>query len=317
MDKNNILDKFDLYNKDLKYEFAQKNYSKNTIPTLLHIFQKSSKLEYVLNKDIYEFSREELDSLFLNFNCKTKQSIASKISVIKKYIDFCIYIKKFIQINLLNIFYGEEYYDKYINKIAIENQIITKPQLERMIEICANAQDAVIIKLRYEGLTIEEMINLKFKDCKKNPIILRNDNGEFIREFKVEDSTLELIKDAFNQREYLKSNGECGITIRCPILRLKDTEYVLKPNRGSKENTIGEKLIAQRAKRIFELMDYKFLTLTNLANSGQVCMALDIKEELGKEELNTDDYMKIRKRFGLKTSPTNYYGTKRILKDYI
>lgn len=310
------LNKFVLYNRELKMEFAQSQYEESTVPILMFTFQKASEMEFNLNKDIYEFNREEIDELFLNFNCKTKQSIASKFSIIRYYLDFCI-SKGLVpsMFNIMSAFVGDEYYDKYINKVAAETQYIDRKTLDDIIEFCANAQDAVIIKLRYEGLTVEEMINLRIDDCKTNPITLRDNDGNITREFLAEDSTMELIEEAIEQPDYLKGNGEPKPTTKSPTMKLKKTDYVLRLSSRSVYEKIDRQVIAQRMRRIFELYDRPFLNVTNVWISGQIEMGKAILKETGKEELTTQDYITINKRYGY--GEQYWQQTKRRLKDYV
>ena len=124
------LDKFVLYNRELKMEFATSQYEESTVPILMFVFQKTAEMETKLNKDVYQFNREEIDEMFLNFNCKTKQSVASKFSIIRAYLDYCI-SKGLVQsmFNIMSAFVGDEYYDKYISKIAAETQFIDRKTL--------------------------------------------------------------------------------------------------------------------------------------------------------------------------------------------
>lgn len=311
------LKKFNLFNRDLKMEFATSLYEEATIPVLLFTFQKAAEIEEMLNKDIYEFNREEIDELFLNFNSKTKQSVASKISMIKAYLDFCI-DKGLVpsMYNIISAFVGDEYYEKYINQTAVETQFINREELDDMINFCANAQDAVIIKLRYDGLSLKEISNLRMSDCKDNPIILRDDKDNITRRLKVEQSTLNLIEDAYSQQYYLKSNGEPDAkSVSSLTSVIKEGIYVVRPIIKSSFKKSTKQMLTQRMKRIFHLYDRPYLNSTNIWISGQIEMGKNILKESGRKELLKKDYETINFRYGYDKKYWNQ--TKRRIKNYV
>lgn len=282
------LKKFNLFNRDLKMEFATSLYEETTIPVLLFTFQKTAEIEEMLNKDIYEFNREEIDELFLNFNSKTKQSVASKISMVKAYLDFCI-DKGLVppMYNIISAFTGEEYYEKYINQTAVETQFINREELDDMINFCANAQDAVIIKLRYEGLSLDEISNLRMSDCKDNPITLRDDKNNITRRLNVGRSTLNLIEEAYSQQYYLKANGEPNVkSVSSPTSVIKEGFYVVRPIIKSRFKKATKQMLTQRMKRIFYLYDRPYLNSTNVWISGQIEMGKNILKESGRKILS-------------------------------
>jgi integrase len=315
-------EKFDLYNPEFKREFIE-TYEEKTQEFLGYTFKKAGEIEHSLGKDIYELNRNEFSDLFKNFNTKSKIAIAQKISIIRKYIEFALKNNKNVlaDMNIVNNFYGEAYYGLFVSKTALENKFITnQADLDDILEFCANAQDAAMIKLITLGLTAEEISNLRSEDCYKisNTIDLRNDNNEITRIIQVDEKTMDLIMDAINQCRYEVNNGEPLPTARIKSFPLKDTGYVFRGTKRSTDEKIPRALINRRLNYIFALLDLPFLNITNLWWSGVVLYAKKYKEESGRTKLEKEDYIKINEyfRYG-ETGEQYWYQTKQKIEDYL
>jgi GTP:adenosylcobinamide-phosphate guanylyltransferase len=315
-------EKYDLYNPEFKIMFIE-TYEENTQQFLAFTFKKAAEVEFNLGKDIYELNREEFNDLFKNFNAKSKIAIAQKISIIRKYIDFAIEQGRPVLsgINIVGNFMGEDYYDLFVSKTALDNKFITnQADLDDMIEFCANAQDACMIKLTTIGVTVEEIQNLRTEDCHRvsNTLDLRNDKDEIIRTLEIDEKAMNLVFDAINQERYENNNGEPSPTSRIKSFPLKQTGYVFRATKRSKDIKIPRALIARRLGNIFTLLDYPFLNITNLWWSGVVLYAKKLKEESGKTELVREDYIKINEHFRYgETGEVYWYQTKQKIEDYL
>jgi hypothetical protein len=315
-------DKFDLYNKDFKIMFLE-TYEERTQEALGFTFKKAGEVERNLGKDIYEFNREEFNDLFKNFNAKSKIAIAQKISIIRKYIDFAIEQGRPVLsgINIVGNFFGEDYYDLFVSKTALENKFITTQEdIDDIIEFCANEQDAALIKLTTLGFTVEEIQNLKIEDChlQSSKIDIKDENGKIIRVIELDERTNDLLKDTINQTIYLVNNGEPVPTARVTKFPLKNTGYVFRATKRSRDEIIPRALINRRMGNIFTLLDYPFLNITNLWWSGVVIYAKKLKEESGKAKLEKEDYIKINEHFRYgETGEQYWYQTKQKIEDYL
>jgi integrase len=302
-----------VFNEEIKKMFMD-NYDKSTQVSLVHIFKKSSELEEMLKKDIYEFNREELDDLFMSFGSRSEVSVASRISVINKYIDFAIE-QGFVPsgINLVKNFSGEEYYKKYISKVAENRMILSKEDIKNLTygssAFCNNAQDAAIIVSLFVGgrgrqekeFTLEELRNLKWEDCNEenNTVTFTRDNGE-TRIVPVETYVLEILKDANAQEKYLRNNGEVSdwsAMKKNNEMNLINTGYILRPTKKGIAGKVTKGTIVQRLNTIKQLYGNPFISVTNIWLSGMVEYGKKIKAEKGKE-LDKSDYMEICRRFG-------------------
>lgn len=305
---SNIYD-VSLYNRDLKQRFISQ-YGESTQKNLIYIFNISAQLEFSLGKDIYEFNREDLDNLFMAFDCESEASVASKFSIIGKYIDFAIE-QGFVtsRINLVKNFSGEEYYGRYVSKIAERRKILDTKGLNDFENFCVNDQDVAVIRLLRIGArgrqekenSLEELINIRIEDCdfNKNTITLTRNNGE-TRIIEVSDETLEILKDANKQEKYIRKNGEVSDWVKIKKndkSTLHQNGYILKPSGKSNFGKITAGTIIQRINNLKELYGNPFISVTNIWLSGMVEYAKQIKQEKGND-LDKDDYIKICRRFG-------------------
>lgn len=319
-----------MFNEEFKKRFIT-IYDTDTQKSLAYIFIKTSELEEMLQKDVYEFNREELDDLFMSFGCRSVDSVASKFSIIGKYIDFAI-DEGFVpsRFNLVKNFVGQEYYRKYVSKVAEDRKILTKRDFDDLIEFCVNDQDKAMFLLIYnsargrqiEENPLEELRNLKWKDVddKKNKILLKRNDGDKIvseREIEVEPYVIEILKDADNQEKYIKNNGEFSewMTKKSNMyLDLLDTGYILKPTIIGVNDRITSQIISQRLKVIKNLYGNPFITISNIWYSGMVELGKKIKQETGRE-LTSDNYREICIRFG--HDPIYHYKIKQRIEKYI
>jgi integrase len=305
-------------NKELKERFLS-NYDESTQQSLTYIFQRANELEEMLGKDIYEFNRDELHDLFMSFGSRSEVSVASRISIINKYIDYAIE-QGFVPtgINLVKNFVGQEYYKKYISKVAEKKKILSKEEVYALTvgseSFCINAQDAAIILLPFIGVRgrqiqdnpLEEMRNLKWEnvDEANNSITLtRNDGDKIIAKRtinNIDPKIIEILKDAYNQEKYLKNNGEVTdwmIQKKNTEIELLNTGYILRTTKKGENGRISNGTISQRLNTIRELYGNPFINVTNLWLSGMVEYGKQIKKEKG-EALTGDDYREICRRFG-------------------
>jgi hypothetical protein len=302
-----------LYNEELKNRFLE-SYYKNaaTQKTYRYVLSKATATEEKKNKDLCNFNYEELDNLFYSFSTRSLQSIQQHVAIITRYIEFAIdegYNPTKINIvDLFHTFSGVNL-EKYVNKIALNKKYVDKDELEEIINLCFNAQDAVIFDLIPQGIKgedCEELINLRGQDCnfETNELLLTKNNGEQ-RIITVSSRSMGLIQDALDQELYIKNNGE-ETSARANNYKINKTEYVLRP--ASKDNTdkIKSFNIISRINRMKTIFGNPFITVTNLWVAGMIMMGKELKQEKG--ELTKEDYININKRFAY--NPDYWYQTK-------
>lgn len=311
-------ERFIFFNQQLKEQFIQ-TYESSTQNNLRYLFQKSYNFERLFNKDLFEFSTNELDQLFKSFSSISYHGMASRISIVIKYIDYCI--RNGYSDNSLNLakgFYSREKQEEYVNKIAQDKKFIDEEQLKLIEDFCVNSQDALIFRLLFEsvkGENLEELINLKISDCDfdSNTLLLTKNSGEN-RMLLVSDTCMDLIQEASSQKIYYKNNGEVKINIRAEQCGLAASDYILRP--CSKERLkISQSVLNHRLKKIAELYDNPYLTPTNIWFSGMIHYGKILKQKHKQQSLNKEDYLEICIRFSYNSN--NWSLLKARIEEYI
>jgi site-specific recombinase XerD len=134
--------------------------SESTRNTYRYILAKAYRMELSLDKDIYEFSWNELDSLIKIYSNKSMQSIATNICCLRDYINFCIR-EGFVHdmVNYLDSVGGEDFLKQYLDVRDAENKYPTREILNDIQNRLFNVRDCVILELLFIGLTAIAIIN--------------------------------------------------------------------------------------------------------------------------------------------------------------
>jgi len=303
----------DLFNQKLKERFLSV-YPENTKKAYRHIFKSSKVTESTLNKDVYEFNSDELHKLLSSFNNRSEGVVYVNKSILKQYLDFCIK-EGYTNINYLQGFGGSEDLKKYVDKEALKNKYITHEDLNEMEKIIVNRQDIVIPFLIFEGIKGEdgiELSNLKVSDCnfETNELSIYVDDS-LNRKIKASYQTMELIKDAIEEKVYEKGNRESEEKSKAH--RIIETEYVLRVSgKESIDSKIKTTTIRDRINRIKTKYYNEYITMTNIWYSGMIDMAKKIKEKKG--DLLEEDYNEIKKRYNCSA---NWFQLAAKIKDLV
>jgi hypothetical protein len=214
------------------------------------------------------------------------------VTCLKQYVDFCktnnLTVDNF---NYFSTITGVETVGKYVDKTALENRYITYEQLIEMEDLCINPQDAVIPELLFNGVKGEraiEILELEKENIKEDRIVLED------REIPISTRTYQLIMEAYEQKEYLKGNGDYdGYS---PKMFLPDGSNILRSSGTVNHGKLGYQALAARVTRIKEYFGNPYINITNIWISGMIHLAKQIKEEKG--DLTKEDWIKISKQFG-------------------
>ncbi|SDG18997.1 hypothetical protein SAMN04244560_01929 [Thermoanaerobacter thermohydrosulfuricus] len=314
----------ELYNQELKERFLEQ-YPETTRLTYRNIFKKTALKEKELRKDLYQFNLEELDDLLYSLGSTSAQYIATALVVIAKYIDFCLqegYIGNPAGINYARLINPTlENLKKYEHGVDRRYRYIDREELQQIINMCVNDQDAVIFALLFEGVmgeNLEELINLKVEDCNfmDNILTLRRNNGTK-RRISVQQDTMKLINKAINQVEYYRVSD-----IANGVFLLQRTPYVLRPIVSEKVPTeqVSHQIIRNRLKKIAEMYGNPYLNPKNIFRSGMIdyirryMKKNDIKSF---KDLDHDDMANILMRFGIDPTNQNIYLHRIRLREYV
>jgi integrase len=286
--------------KELKQEFLDKQ-MKGTRDTYAYVLKKADEFEQELQKAIYDFNFEERDELILTkYKNKSKGVVQSTLSPLKQYINFCIgkHVVRHNQNRFDEIPVSD--YEKYVNVQAQKNTYISKEECRELQKRIFNSQDKLILELLTWGIrgrteagnTHEELINLTIDDVDfENHILTVTNNDDEIRIVRVDEYTIELIKEAIKQETYMCNNGTGTIK----VMPINDSEYIFRTPGKNKFGKVDQQLFTRRMQSFQEWLEKPYLTISNLWFSSIIDYAKKIKEEKG--EVTREDYIRINEIF--------------------
>jgi integrase len=163
-----------------------------------------------------------------------------------------------------------------------------------------NAQDAIILRLFFEGLDATEIINLKRQNINGNILTVIDANSN-TRKIKVDETCIDLINEALNETKYYKKNGEVDILENSNFSNYVDlikNDYVVRTG-ITKTNSYKQAYIGTIYRRMKYINNwYGIPSSKYIMRSGMLAMAKKLIEEEGK--LGKDQYEKIAKRYKFK-----------------
>ncbi|MNK43727.1 hypothetical protein D3C87_624420 [compost metagenome] len=313
-----------LYNEQQKQMFL-KGLTKNTHASILRILSRARVLEEQLNKDLYNFSLNEIERLIIYLNPTKLNSVVAAASIIQGYIRWAIEQDlRNDNINPLDIVFGDEYFNKFVDKT--NQTVFSYKEITYIIDRLMNYQDAGIVLALFEGIVgkkYSEILNLLKSDVKKdsNTVVLKNDVNENTQETRiitVSNDLTNLLLKAAEQTVYYKNNGHPSENIKAPTSDLIDNDYIFRNSKlNTKENGSADAhLVLRRLTNVRKWFDYPFFNAINIRNSGMLYMAYQLYEnnkKFGKAEFDAVcEHYNISK---LKNS--NEFNASRLRKEFL
>lgn len=294
------------------------------------VLRLADEYEEIMNKPIYNMSYPELKELIATqFKNSSTKAIMKNVSILKTYIDFCISKNLVLHGENRLATFSIDDAKEFVHKQALINKFIDKKKLMEYQNILCNAQDVLLLELLYIGVkgrpskegTLEEVINLTIDDIdeKNNMLTLTQNNGKH-RIIKVEASTIELIKETYEQEYYIENNGEQTNNPRLSEPRKtkinKVENYIFRVPGRNKYELFKPNLLNSRMKRIQKYVGNPYLNYTSLYNSGMIQMAIDIYREKG--EVTKEDYVSIcdRYNYGGDNPERYWFNLKSLFEQY-
>ncbi|KEH99187.1 hypothetical protein Z962_06690 [Clostridium botulinum C/D str. BKT12695] len=278
------------------------------------LFFSTYEMENKLQKDVYEFGLNEIESLLCCYQSTSINSMNVKISLLKKYVDFCI--RHSFRSNPINFFEGLNSLD-YVYKNMWQYKY---PSKEVVLKICENippGQMTLLLIIPFLGIVGQktcEIRNLKETDIdlENKSITVReydevdDKTGEIThhdeRIVKIDDEFIPYIKCAIDSAVlYEKSNRDDDVMTRRSIIS-PFNPYLIKRSSKSmskKHEPIGNSGFCSRfahLKAVFQGEPWLVskLTTITLEHSGMMEELRLIEAEKG--ELDKEDYMALMRR---------------------
>lgn len=306
-EKNNSI-----FNEEVKNAFLETITNEGTAKYYARIFGITSTYEEDLGKDLNQFSLEELEKIFYDFEANNRHTVESYGRIISSYLNWCVQ-QDITEENPLSKLTSDDF-DKYVSDQEV---YMSEKQLRRYEDLCTNYQDAVILRLLFEGVSgkgCSEINNLKISDVdfENNSLHLINslkvdEKGYPLkyteRIIKVSDRAMELIRGAINQKTYTKRNG--FMSTNAPNVRdfhdLVENGYVVRAsitkNDEDLNRPVDKFVVYRRISTIAETLNIE-LTAKIIQRSGMIFEAFKLVQS---GEVTLEDLKIVANRFNLKT----------------
>lgn len=290
------------YNEIVKERFLNTLHV-NTRKIFERLFKRSYNIESVLDRDICNFNLREFSEYFYHLKSSTLNSLRSNKSNISSYVEWAI--REGYRNDNSNPLEGlpKDFLEKFVSKDY--DDYISKEQIDKIIRKCVNKQDAVILSLIFEGVTGNELWEIRNLtpnevDFENYVLTLRDDNKN-VRQIEVSEQCIDLVEQAIKETVYYKRNGEPSDNSRAkPTTELIDTGFVIKPSRvhNVRFEQIDGRAIYQRLKKISDIFEVRPLaSYLKIKYSGMIYLGYKLYKEEGK--LDREQYMKICKQFNV------------------
>lgn len=295
----------DLYNADIKEKFIGTYSSKSQIP-YRNAFEKSKGFEYELDRDIYDFDLVDFESLFKQFANVYQSRLRSIGRIYSAYIKWAISegLSKHSKNPLAEV--KTSWFEQFVRKAKLFYSDVEILHIENM---CKNKQDAVIIRLVFEGVLGQagaEIRNLKISDIKPNNGLLLTDEDGSTREIDVSPRCIQLIEQAFHEKRYYKSNGFMKPTENVrDYTDLIENDFVIHSSNTGRDKNIGavdKFVLYRRITTIENQLGLENFNIKNISRSGMLAFANYLmKEHYKTNELNLMILIDISQRFKANT----------------
>jgi site-specific recombinase XerD len=294
------------------------------------VLRSLDEYESLSNKSVYNFSHVDIkEMLAMQFNNSTRKSIEKNVSIIRKYIDYCITNRLVAHgENRLATFTTKDAED-LVHRQAILRKYVPKDLRIKYENMLFNEQDKLFIRTLNLGVrgrptidcTFEEIINLRMGDVneEKKIVTLRQNDGQ-CRRMEIDLNTIGLIRDTYEQKKYLENNGEETLNRKINSVReitINPVEdFVFRVPGQDKFEKISPQLISSRMTRMKTWLDNPYLNPTTLYNSGMIDMCFDLLKENG--EVTKEDYVRIADRYNYGSGdPERYwFNIKSLFEQY-
>ena len=293
---NELISKFEMYNPELKLQFlkSKSNYRDKTFKLSIERFHSFKEYEERYDTDLSNFNEKQLLQSFdgMGYSSNTLKSVASLVNQYIKYINKGSKIKSVIKLlkenNILDDAEGIK---------VVEGFFQSREDFYNSLADVCNFRDKLVLSLIYEGLDLQEILDLKMYDFKGSYLDI---NDEYCLE--LDNNLIEIINEAINEPEYIVGNGNPDLNAKSTTRSyIKNDIYLVKfTKREKKEEDNRSKLsIIAIVSRLKKSLKREKLSITNITESSIVNYLLYCTWKYDNNDVSFD---KLFKRFRIKIS---------------
>lgn len=310
-----------LYNSNLKMEFIDsQELDDSTKKTIAYEFLKVKATEEKLDKDVYAFNDVEFANALRTMRSSSVLSIRKTLSIFNSYVKWCIVNGKRGKyennINYVDIFIRTESdFSKFVSNRQLSSKILTKEELDDLINALVNPSDQVVIQSMYEfigGQKLYELRSLTIDsvDDEACTVDLIDMDGS-IRTQEISRKLVELMKDSHEVKEYIFKNGEMDKNGNISSREFIDSRLILKLTRYLDSEFMTYSAMFGKIRRIREYTGYSHITITSLRETRVIHEIIDVAENMKKiiadKEVFEEAFNRIYKQYGVKLSHMQRY----------
>lgn len=275
------------------------------------LFAKSEAIEETYGKDLYNFSKKEIMSLYKYFDSKSFDFLRVTNFNLIKYIQWALQEALIID--------GQNHYAELtaeeisgcVNKFGLDESIITKAQLFEILNRIVSARDQFILLALFEGIkgmNYCEIINANINDINGNKMTLSTG-----RTVEVSKDLVRIATDAAKEEKYISPGGR---------------EYRLYGDYGAiykytKDNSTEEDKIRRFPKACRNLLNAlgvsQYVTINSIFTSGlidKINQFADQNNTSAEEVLRNEKYIEyLSNQYGYNRDITKSFIIK--YKDYL
>lgn len=247
-------------------------YDVNTKPIIHRYFINSERIEVQFEKDLCDFTMDEVVKLLKFFNSRSRKTLILILSYFDDYYKWCLKEGVVESNNIIN-FYDRKIMEPFIEEIVplefLETKYITR---EKLLSNMEKMEDYSLKFVSYAifmsilGDEYKELVNLKVDDLNENEKTVKLITG---RVMKVDDLFIDLMKKA-DQEQYYHPQGVIQSNYR-ERKYYDESSYILKVcNRGTQNEPINAAILTRRLRDAQKIIKNRWFNGTNLYRSGLI-----------------------------------------------
>jgi len=286
-----LVQKAELYEPVQKTRFLLEcEYADSTKENIIRMFKKTRLYEEKFRTDISNFNEKQ----YFEFLKRITSDITmnSYSSYLKSYNEL---INPSNKIVIIDIARDNGLLDITHDMKISENSFPSRYDFYGTInEKIASYRDRLVMALIYEGIEIEELLDIQQSDYQEDRLYIK---GKYI--LVVDRILAEIIEGAISETHYVVKNGQYNLNTRSPNRKYKETDKIYLIKLTKKEKHRESQVISQIFRRSKEYINKKKLTATILRKLA-LLNYVNIYTAIGDNE--HDAFMKAFKRFRLDVS---------------
>ena len=291
-----------LHNEEIKLRYISER-NKEVIISSNYLecqFNKTSKMEEELGKDISNFTVYEITEYYKMLNASSFDTLFVMNSQFSMYTQWCLQ-KNLVKDNQNHFLEMTlEHLKECLNKALFNMKFVNRETVENWVDLLPNPKDQFILLGLFEGLKGKDFCELS----KLRPEYIKGNVATLCtgREIELSDKLLKVISDCIVEDTYYSISGQ-GIK----TMPLLDKGFIIKdyPNaRGDVSDFQLGRKIYNNVTRILNYFDVgDFMSANSISESGKLHMIKERSKELNmscKDYIYSNYVNEVEKKFNYK-----------------